>query len=65
MSNTAGRSVPAGFPTRVPATAAKGLASEIAEREAGDSLLRFLSRLSAFGLAAGKDPLLKPIKPAG
>ena len=45
--------------------APRGLAAAIAEREAGDSLLRFLSRLSAFGLAADRDPLLKPVKPAG
>ena len=28
-------------------------------------LLRFLVRLSRFGLAAGMEPLLKPLKPAG
>ena len=39
------------------------IATMIAEREAGDSLLRFLGRLAAFGLAAGRDPLLKPAKP--
>jgi len=39
------------------------LATAIAERDAGDSLLRFLSRLAAFGLAAGREPLLKPAKP--
>ena len=33
------------------------------ELDAGDALLRFLSRLSRFGLAAGPDPLLKPAKP--
>ena len=32
------------------------------EIDAGDALLRFLSRLSRFGLAAGPDPLLKPAK---
>ena len=34
------------------------------ESDAGDALLRFLSRLSRFGLAASPDPLLKPAKPA-
>lgn len=33
------------------------------ESDAGDALLRFLSQLSRFGLAAGPDPLLKPAKP--
>lgn len=42
-----------------------GMAARIAEREAGDSMLRFLSRLAAFGLAASPDPLLRPVKPAG
>ena len=31
--------------------------------DASDALLRFLSRLSRFGLAGGMEPLLKPAKP--
>lgn len=33
------------------------------EQDASDALLRFLGRLSRFGLAAGMEPLLKPAKP--
>ena len=64
MSHTVGRPTPA-HPPRPADPAAKGFATTILERQAGDSLLRFLSRLSAFGLAAGRDPLLKPLKPRG
>ena len=31
--------------------------------DVAEALLRFLGRLSRFGLAAGMDPLLKPAKP--
>ena len=35
----------------------------VREQDPTESLLRFLGRLSRFGLAAGMDPLLKPAKP--
>ena len=65
MSNTIGGGTPVHDrnPTAQPATGL--IATTFAERESGDTLLRFLSRLSAFGLAAGSEPLLKPAaKPA-
>ena len=43
---------------------ADGAENRRGELDAGDALLRFLSRLSQFGLAAGPDPLLKPAKPS-
>jgi len=62
MSNTAGWGKPPKAPEA--SSSAAGAAAATMDRDAGDSLLRFLSRLSAFGLAAGRDPLLKPVKRA-
>lgn len=69
MSNSSGRAVPAG--------AGRGdepwgelhgnhaVRAAASERDTGEDLLGFLTRLAGFGLAAGGDPLLKPAKPRG
>lgn len=36
--------------------------SRLKEQDAGDNLLRFLTRLARFGLAADPEPLLRPLK---
>lgn len=63
MSKRAVRAEWAGSKAGKSAGGSMKLATAIAERDMGDSMLRFLSQLARFGLAAGRDPLLKPAKP--
>ena len=64
MSNGAGAGSAAGSSTtgeRTPASARRE--NSVPREDGSDALLRFLGRLSRFGLAGGMEPLLRPAKP--
>jgi hypothetical protein len=65
MSHGAGVGVGAGSAGGAERGAAmrRDTASGVREQDASDALLRFLGRLSRFGLVGGTEPLLKPAKP--